>query len=363
MTDPNDDLLVPVPVDRKPAPAPAPAPKPVTAPKPITDNAAPGATEEPIRVDVGRPGGAPVRREEPVSIGGGATPVTPVTPVGPTANEEYSVQSGDTLTSIAQKKYGDSKHVAVILKANPSLDPKRLKIGQKLILPPLNKPAPTGPLVAPAPPSDGGAVVTVGGQSTYTVKGGDSFWTISEKVYGNGKYVNLIKEANPKVDSGSLKVGQVLVIPPKPVSTSQPAGAGTVTPVVSGATSRPAGFTGGASMPDPVLKPGEEVYVVQSGDNGFWGIAQKKYGDANLMAALAKANPNIDASRLRVGQKLVIPSLEDAQKLAGVTAHPAGATSRPATPTSHPAAPAPARVRTPARTPASPADDGKPRFD
>ncbi len=352
MTDPNDDIVVPVKVDR-----PKPAPAPVVSPKPVTpvENATPGSTEETIRVDVIRPGaGTPVKKDEPVGVG--------APPVGPTANEEYSIQSGDTLTSIAQKKYGDAKHVATILKANPSLDPKRLKIGQKLVLPALNKPAPTGPVVAA--PTDGGPITNAAGQSTYAVKSGDSFWTISEKVYGSGKYSNLIKEANPKVDSGSLKVGQQLIIPPKPVSaTTQPAGAGAVVPV-GVPTSRPVGFAGGASMPDPVLKAGEEVYVVQPGDSGFWGIAQKKYGDANLLSAIAKANPSVDASRLRVGQKLVIPSLEDARKLVG------GAATRPASATSRPSPVTPSRVRTPAtpapaRTPSGPgpADDGKPRFD
>ena len=51
---------------------------------------------------------------------------------------EAVVKAGDTLTGLAKEFYGDAKYYDVILKANPQIkNPKRLKIGTKLVIPAL----------------------------------------------------------------------------------------------------------------------------------------------------------------------------------------------------------------------------------
>lgn len=74
----------------------------------------------------------------------------------------YTVQSGDTLSSIATKVYGDSKMWKRIYDANKDAigsDPGALKVGQSLRIPPKTgdaaaKPAPTAaPAATPAPAS------------------------------------------------------------------------------------------------------------------------------------------------------------------------------------------------------------------
>ena len=52
----------------------------------------------------------------------------------------------------------------------------------------------------------------------YTVKPGDSLMKISKKFYGSSKYYKFIYESNRDVlkSLSSIKVGQDLVIPPKP---------------------------------------------------------------------------------------------------------------------------------------------------
>ena len=53
-------------------------------------------------------------------------------------NAEAVVKAGDTLTGLAKEFYGDAKYYDVILKANPQIkNPKRLKIGMKLVIPAL----------------------------------------------------------------------------------------------------------------------------------------------------------------------------------------------------------------------------------
>jgi len=59
--------------------------------------------------------------------------------------------------------------------------------------------------------------------------------------------------------------------------------------------------------PAPPTAPPVETYEVQQGDTLFV-IAEKKYGDGNLYPLIVKANAKLDPNRLRVGQKLAIPS-------------------------------------------------------
>lgn len=111
----------------------------------------------------------------------------------------------------------------------------------------------------------------------YTVKEGDSLWTISEKVYKSGyNWVDIAKEnnlGNPDV----VYVGTVLNIPNvKPF-----------VPTIAGAIS-------GAS------------YTVKEGDN-LWEIAVRAYGDGFRYQEIAKANTLRDPSLIYPGAVLRIP--------------------------------------------------------
>ncbi len=68
------------------------------------------------------------------------------------------------------------------------------------------------------------------GDRTYTVAVGDSYWSIAQKMYGNGSKYKLILEANNLTDKSPLRVGSVLIIP----------GAGEVAPTVAPASVAPA---------------------------------------------------------------------------------------------------------------------------
>jgi LysM repeat protein len=63
--------------------------------------------------------------------GGTLTSAVPVTPVSPTA-KTHTIKSGDTPAALA-RKYGISLNA--LMAANPSLDPKKLRIGQVINVP------------------------------------------------------------------------------------------------------------------------------------------------------------------------------------------------------------------------------------
>ncbi len=51
------------------------------------------------------------------------------------------------------------------------------------------------------------------GDRTYTVQPNDSYWSIAQKVYGNGSKYKLILQANNLTEKTPLRVGSVLIIP------------------------------------------------------------------------------------------------------------------------------------------------------
>lgn len=73
------------------------------------------------------------------------------------------------------------------------------------------------------------------GDRTYTVGPGDSFWSIAQKVYGNGSKYNLILQANNLTEKSTLRVGSVLIIPglAETTITVAPTGPSNVTALVT----------------------------------------------------------------------------------------------------------------------------------
>ncbi|MBA3848180.1 MAG: LysM peptidoglycan-binding domain-containing protein, partial [Planctomycetes bacterium] len=121
--------------------------------------------------------------------------------------KRHVVGEGDTLGSISQKYYSTSKRWQDIERANPGIDPERLYVGQKIVIP--DVPADAALPVKPA------AEVFPGDVSEYAVKAEDTLTSIAERFYKDGGRANVdrIQKANPGVDPNRLRVGQKLKIP------------------------------------------------------------------------------------------------------------------------------------------------------
>jgi nucleoid-associated protein YgaU len=61
--------------------------------------------------------------------------ITPPPPPEPTPTT-YVVRKGDTLWSIAERLLGNGKRWQEIVAANPGIEPHRLPVGKKLLIPP-----------------------------------------------------------------------------------------------------------------------------------------------------------------------------------------------------------------------------------
>jgi len=267
----------------------------------------------------------------------------------PVAARSHTVAAGESLGGIA-KKYG--VRTSELTKLNSIKDPKKLKVGQTLVLPAYSKessgvaaPEKSAPVAKPpikkskpvkkakeaadpAAPLTGTSAApaetasAAGGE--YAVKSGDTLGQIAKK---HGMTVKTLREANG-LKSDRLKIGQKLVIAGAAMKESEPAAAAAVdvsaapvapvavhasvpaivakpvpaapaAPAVSG-TPTPA-----ASAPDVSALPKDAIpYIFQEGDT-VEGIAKMfMVSKENILKLNKISNP----AAIKPGQKLMIPS-------------------------------------------------------
>ena len=138
-------------------------------------------------------------------------PAKSTTPAAAPAGAEYTVKSGDTLEAIARAQLGDGQKWRAIVEMNPGLDPKALKVGQKLKMPAGG----TATAKESSAPTSGAANSAT---NTYTVQKGDTLVAIARKFYGGDSDWKRILDANTSVlkgDAAALRPGMKLTIPAK----------------------------------------------------------------------------------------------------------------------------------------------------
>lgn len=157
----------------------------------------------------------------------------------------HTVQSGDTVWSIAEQYYNDGFQYPKILEANNLTEQSSIEVGQTLIIPelamadesasPAASPevsvAPTtvaeAPSPTPATADDAGTTGPTGGQnvtegatptptsigSQYTVVQGDSLWNIAVAKYNDGYRWTEIARLNNLDNPDLIHPGNVLQLP------------------------------------------------------------------------------------------------------------------------------------------------------
>lgn len=143
-----------------------------------------------------------------------AATTTPTVPTTPAAGKEYTVAKGDAFYKIA-KANGIS--ISALSKANPNVDSKKLKVGQKLIIPvqeaathsttetSTNQVAGTEPNAT----KESAKTAKTNATGAYTVKAGD---TLAKIARAHGTTIKAIRSANA-LKSDQLHPGQKLKLP------------------------------------------------------------------------------------------------------------------------------------------------------
>lgn len=135
-----------------------------------------------------------------------APPIAEPVPAA-SAAQEYAIQKGDTFYTIAPKFHVSAK---AIKEANPNVNPNKLQIGQKIVIPA----ATTPPVAGGVAPGETMSAPTGGGDHTYTVKSGDTLTKIAKS---HGTTVKALRSAN-NLKTDRIKVGDKLIIPVKGVA-------------------------------------------------------------------------------------------------------------------------------------------------
>jgi LysM repeat protein len=145
-------------------------------------------------------------------------PAKPTAPAQPGTAQQYAIEPGDTFSSIAQKFYGDARHFDLLLKANPAVNPGRMKPGTMITIPPM-------PAKAVNTTEDRAdvSVAPIDPTKQYQVQPGDSLHKISTRLYGTSTKWNAIYQLNQKLlgpDATKLKPGMILTLPEAPTAST-----------------------------------------------------------------------------------------------------------------------------------------------
>jgi LysM repeat protein len=162
-----------------------------------------GSTQEVAQAPAGAAAGNPA---PPPSTDLPASTLPPVTALEPAIEgKAYTVVKGDTLAKIAK---ANGITVGTLSKANPTLDPAKLRPGQKIQIPPA-APAAPGKAAAGLGYKEPAGAESATAASVYTVKPGETLTRIAK---AHGTTVKAIRTAN-SLKSDHLIVGQKLKLP------------------------------------------------------------------------------------------------------------------------------------------------------
>ncbi len=165
------------------------------------------------RTDWAEPPAAPAREPraaatadtiaKPATVDRGGAPVT----------SSYTVRSGDTLQTIARATLGDSSKWSIIARANPRVDPIRLRAGMVIQIPQDPNNLQGAPVETASKPVAPGS--TAKAATEYAVVSGDTLSGIAQKTLGSSAKWPLILDANSSLlrSPKDLRPGMRLSIP------------------------------------------------------------------------------------------------------------------------------------------------------
>lgn len=139
------------------------------------------------------------------------------------AGRQYVIKTGQTLSSVAGEVYGNQRFYVAILRANPGLDPARLKPGMRISLPDISdvRPDMAAAVTSQRSPAHETPekISVASGSHTYKVESGDNLFRIAKKLFNSPKLADEIyklNEAEIGPDKSRLKLGMVLKLPDAP---------------------------------------------------------------------------------------------------------------------------------------------------
>lgn len=190
-----------------------------------------GATQAPTGAETQARANGPAtlsRASDAGASGNASTPPSSSLTTNSHAGTTHVVQKNETLAMISKAAYGSPNYYPHILRANPGLDPRKLKPGMTINLPPVSDVKPTSngdPASASGSPSGSSSPAPsskLDPKTEYVVESGDTLERIALKLYGKREMIDKIYELNKQSvpDRNKLKLHQVLRLPEPPTQTA-----------------------------------------------------------------------------------------------------------------------------------------------
>ena len=153
---------------------------------------------------------------QPAGLSATAQPEPPAETQPPQpAFRTHIVQPGDNFAKLA-KRYYDSqatRYVELLMRTNPDVEPRRMRVGSRIVIPPIE---PAGAELAAAEPAKPLRPPQPVLPEMYRVKKGDTFHDIAKRLCGDGRRWPELYRLNKGVvgaDPGRLRAGQILQLP------------------------------------------------------------------------------------------------------------------------------------------------------
>lgn len=180
-------------------------------PTPAARNSNSGGSSSPI---------APAISGNAVSLNNPTTRSSGQTSAGSsTGQRTHTVAAGETFSSISAAAYGSASYFSHIMRANPNINPAKLKPGMVIVLPADDEVKAVAPAGATARTQ--AQQTPVDSKTEYRVENGDSLYKISMKLYGKPDRLEKLYDLNKATigaDKTRLSAGMVLKLPEAPTA-------------------------------------------------------------------------------------------------------------------------------------------------
>src|SRR3989338_6975926 len=142
--------------------------------------------------------------------------------------QEYVVKKGDSVSSIARDQLGSMDYTKAIVDENKLMNPEKIEVGQKLVLPRVSIKATgdekiageqtdeqTGEQVSESNPAKVVTSAPTGAITgkTYTVQKGDTLFNITVRAYNNSTMMYKVMHANKIWNPNYIEAGMTLQLP------------------------------------------------------------------------------------------------------------------------------------------------------
>jgi len=185
----------------------------------------------------------------------------------------YTIQKGDTLSTISMKFYHSKQHVALLAEHNNIVFINDMNVGDTIKIPALSSKS------TPKKSNDEYYKDKITLPVTYMVQSGDTLYHIAMQFYHSDDYVDLIAEHNKLDKIEDLKAGTNLIIPAIPENQA-----------------------GNNNSTDKAVTH----HTVGKGET-LSSISRKYFGDSSFAKTIAKYNHLSNNDVVKIGDVLKIP--------------------------------------------------------